>query len=405
MIEERKEKIVSIIVSHNSRIQCFLDKINPTKDNVKNRFKNGAILKLSLTKGLLNLQLVYSGYLSEKEQIKLERTNTKIYYVTDEDVNENKGKNILGEIKYPKLNNTNYIEVLRKLNLLDGDLQDDKEYIFYIIRHGQAQHNLKNIFGTSKTMGAVTDTKLSEDTQIQKTGVKLYDLLRNNNETISYFFVSDLLRSRETMKYIIDTLSNISLRTNDTIPIYNYENKKLFVLPCASEVNNSGSGGNCDIVSSNTNLSKFALENYSKCKASIINEPIENSCNRIGNIEIDWNIYLAFYSGYVRGELDNTSNLLFTTNRNKINQLKQHCRDTNMISMAFFIIKNNGNEKLKSNLELGINELHNFIDERKNTQNLLTSGGKRKTKRKHVIRFYSKKKNTKRKTIRKKIHK
>ena len=65
------EIINSIIVSHNSRIRCLLDKFITSKEEI--RFMNWCILLLKITCTHLELELIYTGELeidSQKKQIK-----------------------------------------------------------------------------------------------------------------------------------------------------------------------------------------------------------------------------------------------------------------------------------------------------------------------------------------------
>jgi hypothetical protein len=106
-----KNKIVSIIASHNSRIQCFLDKLNP--NTTKTRFQNCAIIRLSLTSEKVDLEMVYSGELNEKEIVKL--SNSKPYYTTPNKLGPT------GLIKYENwTRSTQY--VMDMLNLTSDEL-------------------------------------------------------------------------------------------------------------------------------------------------------------------------------------------------------------------------------------------------------------------------------------------
>ena len=359
-----KDKIVSIIASHNSRIQCFLDKLNPNTN--KTRFQNCAIIRLSLTSEKVDLELVYSGELNEKEIVKL--SNSKPYYTTPNKLGPT------GLIKYENwTRSTQY--VIDMLNLTPDELIG-KNYIFYIVRHGQGQHNKQinlKVAKVSSTLGLVKDTRVTNvgESQAYKSGLALKDILNIKDEKINYWFVSDLVRTRQTIVEIIRGLN---------IP----KPKELVVLPCSSEINTSGSGkGDCDLVaSSSINLSKLARENYPKCKINDIeNKNDLNGCNNIEGIPINWNFYLTFYAGQMRSQNDTAWNYI---SGNK-NVFKQKCRNTNMVAMAIFFINSGNyfNEIQGHRFNFYKKNLSDFINKRKQMGGKLT----KKNKRKYMSKF------------------
>ena len=91
-VQNSNSKIVSLIFSHNSRMQCFMERFKSNKNNNTNnnnnnnndnnnnnnnnnnkkiRFKNGAIIKLVVQNNMITPSLVYEGELDEKETKKL----------------------------------------------------------------------------------------------------------------------------------------------------------------------------------------------------------------------------------------------------------------------------------------------------------------------------------------------
>jgi len=323
-------KVVSLIASHNSRIQCLLDRINPI--STKTRFQNCAILRLSINKSEVDLSLVYSGELSQSEKTSI--SPKKPYYTTGDKLGQP------GYVEY-KFNDISVSAALEKLNLTMIDLANN-DFVFYIVRHGQGKHNEK-IATFSATLGLEKDTSVTAEgkQQAYNSGVALFDILTKNGETIQKWFSSDLVRTRETIVEIIKGL--------------NFEGSKLtekpsviVVLPCASEISTSGSGsGDCDLVASSSNLfSKMARENYPNCKLSDISTTTDSDrqgCN-IDGIPLSWKLYLDFYGNQIRGDD------YLTSKRTSI--AKQQCRNTNMISMAVFFINGDTN-------------LSQYIDDRK----------------------------------------
>ena len=72
IVENSNPKIVSLIFSHNSRMQCFIERFK--KEGMKSqkiRFKNGAIIKLVVKHGWITPSLVYEGELDDKETKKI----------------------------------------------------------------------------------------------------------------------------------------------------------------------------------------------------------------------------------------------------------------------------------------------------------------------------------------------
>ena len=312
-------KVVSLICSHNSRIQCLLDKFSSEKRTKKIRFQNCAVLRMSIKTSNCSVTLVYSGELSpeEKEKVSIKRP----YYA----IGVKSGYEFFTPFEF-------------KPNKLGLTIPKDKEYVFYIVRHGQAEHNVKNSMGFSSTMGMKYDTNLTEDGKKQavNAAIKLGDILTEyGDDKIDVFFSSDLVRSRQTIQTIQTMLSELTppLTENPTpielsdsesslspspIPLPN----KMIVLPCASEVETVGDGtGNCDSANA---IGGIARENYPNCTKYGIDK-LDSPCTSIDNFTFDWEFYLGFYNDLTRRDYMNPMNRFKT---------RKHCRDTNMISCA-----------------------------------------------------------------------
>lgn len=309
----------SFIVSHNNRIQCLVDSIHhhfgffPTPAG-KIRFQNCVVLKLEIGPTRAGLSMIYSGELSDKERSKV--SNDKPYFVNDKFASD------VGYVKYPTMEKTDEPTIIQIRNALKlPPLQDT--HVFYLIRHGQALHNQK-VNGISSTLGMSLDTPITKEgtqsgqQQAIRTGefLKSVGIIVNKGDII---FVSDLLRTYETAKAITSIIGDGGL-------------SQFIVLPCANELSDSGVRGNCDLVTSHNFIgSKIARENYSSCVVKNgIFEP--NKCN----LNVDWqSIYLPFYGNSVRGQEDTVTGYI-TFKRSAINRIKEHCRNTTMISMALF---------------------------------------------------------------------
>jgi broad specificity phosphatase PhoE len=308
-------KVVSLIASHNSRIQCLLDRINPI--TTKTRFQNCAVLRLSINKSDVDLSLVYSGELSESEKTGI--SAQKPYYTTDDKLGQP------GYVGYI-FNKINVNEAAEKLNLTMNDLANN-DFVFYIVRHGQGKHNEKvnlKFAKVSATFGLEKDTSVTVEgkQQAYNSGAALSEILSKNGETIQNWFSSDLVRTRET---IVEIIKGLNL---------NEKPFAIVVLPCASEISTSGSGsGDCDLVASSSSLfSKMAQENYPNCKLSDIRNPTDRQgCSNIDGIPISWDLYLKFYGNQIRGVYGSITSKMTSI-------AKEQCRNTNMISMAVFFI-------------------------------------------------------------------
>jgi broad specificity phosphatase PhoE len=315
--EERNLKeISSIIVSHNTRIQCLLDAITQNDKEDKIRFMNCAILKLTVTPSQLYLSMVYQGDLSDSETRKI--SEERPYYVK-----EMSNPPILGHVVYPTISLDNDVDDFNTFLKLPRPLVD-KKYTFYLVRHGQAQHNdTSNVLANKMHM--VPDTSLTQEGIIQAklAGHQLYQYLTVNKQLVpTNFFVSDLVRTHETMDALLD-----SVREGQLTPLLITRSTPI-VLPCASELTKKGVLGNCDQETADTAIyNKLAAENYSKCSVNS-NGSLHSNCNTA----VDWaSIYLPFYGGKVRGQKDTLTGYVET----KINPLiKFNCRNTSMITIA-----------------------------------------------------------------------
>ena len=76
--KKNTDKIVSLIATHNNRLQCFIDLIYEylsfKKDEGKIKFKNCAILRLEFDVYNLKLELVYDG--------EVKNSDKNLYYTT-----------------------------------------------------------------------------------------------------------------------------------------------------------------------------------------------------------------------------------------------------------------------------------------------------------------------------------
>jgi broad specificity phosphatase PhoE len=315
---------ICLIVSHNNRIQCFVDKLlNKMNTDRKIRFRNAAILCLTinLVKHGFELELVYDGELSPKEQkkVSLERP-----YYTKEVIDSNNSDINDGIETFTKINGD-----INKLNLLREDMTDLKKklksdkLVFYIVRHGQAEHNEPgyNLQAKAHLQLDTSITQLGKE-QAVNAAINLARILNLNGQRqhINEVFVSDLQRTWQTAGPFFEN----QLTKTDTI----------IVDPCASEIETQGDGtGNCDTKSGNKNvLQKLHRENY---PSTAYKEGITFGA-QAQTINIERALYSTFYKNKIRGY----------SNLNDI----PNCKSTNMISMAVYYLLNKNKIVNKSNI-------------------------------------------------------
>jgi hypothetical protein len=241
----------------------------------------------------------------------------------------------------------NISDKTRVLNLLPTDLTVLKEKFktdtikFYIVRHGQAEHNEKkwNMAGLSLKL----DTTITKKGEMQATAsaTALKNIL--GNETIDIVCASDLQRTRQTALRFFQIFDN---------PMYS---KKIVIIPCTNELNKSGNNGNCYEASTNESIfgSKSSRENYPSCTPASCQQIhlTEAGVNIDIDIDIDWSLYSLFYDNKMRSYPNLTD--------------KPNCKDTNMISMTVFYLLNydidivnpnevhiGGSKKKKKNVKL-----------------------------------------------------
>ena len=317
--------IRSIIVTHQGRLRCLLhdylkennfgrkvtnnsidsgvtDKeyysdsdvssIGGGKDIV-HRFQNACVVKMSVSQMSVKIELLANGTIDEEKP-------DYIYYVKPgtKDSKAKQGKYQIKEF-HPKtlLNNNNLFN-------LTGD---NNNYEFYLIRHGQAEHNI--LKGVGKAFSKKNTSLTPEGRkQAQVSGRELKMLLNNNN--IDFLFVSDLKRTSQTLKEFANII-NPSLLSKTAI-----------VLPCNHELKYNNSS-QCD-----GNQKITPNENITTCK------PTTNgvdSCKVVDNVKLDWKHYIDFYDGVRSSTL--VGKVSGSSGKNA-----KHCRDTNFINNALNII-------------------------------------------------------------------
>ena len=349
--------ITSIIVSHNARLRCIITKLfnksdfsgNDTKKRQfkEYRWQNCCVLKLLLVPNeneyAFTLSLVHPGEIDPME--------TKPYgYWSNinryDDLRLNV-KSCIGALCSNKKavapeDNRRYFYLFEKLtgNVSLGDLADiagsnnlkpSNQFTFYLVRHGQAQHNISGKHN-------VTDTSLTEVGKIgaKNAGTALNEELKTTEDKLRYYFASDLIRTRQTFEGILSGLESSRLYL-DTDKI------NLVVLPCAHELP-FRSDGNCDSTTNlKANVSMLGSDENKMSCYNLDNYPSDSSqnslcasfsCKNAEGVEllvkVDWSIYSEFYDKSYRGDM-----------KKKFFSMKRQCRKTSMIEESIRYIKLN----------------------------------------------------------------
>ncbi len=261
--------------------------------DVKYKFGNSSVLELKFIRVndhiRYEINLIYEGFLK----------STKKYYTSTP---HSKNKNVF---PFEKIIGTTK-------NFLDipvSSLIPNVEYVFILIRHGQATHNLYNNLTKIQSLYK-TDTLLTEEgeKQARKTGEFLKKYLLNKGLEINYVFTSDLKRTRQSLTLIIDQIKPDGIT-------------EMIVLPCSHELSYSKEK-KCDRKIS-INL---AGENKMRCSPRKCDSKPELYCCSVvygdTKLLVNWIYYLDFYEGVRENH--------YTT--------KNNCFDSNMIKNAIQII-------------------------------------------------------------------
>ena len=359
--------MVYLIASHNTRIQCLINLIK-TLEGDQIRFKNCCVIRIEIdaSKNVITVELVFSGVLGNEEKDNIYK---KSYYVSLKDLvvpvrtrdgsfePEYTRKSKITGMKFwsrapeePKVSKEqsldfiitkssmpNFDEVLENLKPFGSDENPlaTGKHIFYIVRHGQALHNVKkpNIYlDTSLTAEGQNQAKLA--------GEALYEIMKERNEPPDVLLVSDLKRTHQTLNTIIDNM----IQKAEIDPTEYAKNIKrlreapFVVLPCASELSEAAKDGKCDLATAMTSKmdvfsGKYAPENFPSCTKNSNGFEMVEECKKIHLHPLIWSYYLWFYGNEMR--------VKFLGSRTK-DAVIQHCRDTNMLANIFKYMKNYG---------------------------------------------------------------
>ena len=271
------------------------------------RFKNGSVLEYVITSDAINIRLLIDGEVDEKKE-------KYIYYVLpgDEfkDIGAVQGRYNVTPFNPIKLQNNTY------------QVAPGQKYIFYVVRHGQATHNLlkSKMEKLGNVLTGKKDTSLTDEgkQQARRSGAKMASLLKNESVLApGHLFSSDLKRTRETAtNFITGLLNNIDEASADYKKIADVSDKhSLIVLPCAHELAFIKSG-NCDAEQA---MLPTPPENQTSCSLS------NRDCNYEGHFDVNWDEYYRFYGSSTRSKMCKTCG-------------RRRCKDTDMVTEAIRII-------------------------------------------------------------------
>lgn len=222
-----------ILVTHNARLRCFVTDISGQNNLNKDqrfkeiRFKNCCILKLTLQQNNQNatLEMIYSGSIEEGSA---KVGEGQAYYVNMKPNNQ--------EVIFKKINFD-----IELLNIKASAIKINCN--IYLIRHGEAQHNVN-----PRRINFKKDTLLTKKgiEQTQKAADELINYFKESKKTINirYYFCSELKRTRETMGYILEKAYLEKYKKDKKLEL-DKSTVIITVLPCAHEIK-FDKAGKCD---------------------------------------------------------------------------------------------------------------------------------------------------------------
>mgnify|MGYP003970462525 CR=1 FL=1 len=285
------------------------------------RFKNGSVLRCIITHDKIKFDLLVEGEIDEKKP-------KYVYYVKSENVSNDAGA-LLGKYKVTAFDPMELINTTYPIG-------KDDTYVFYIVRHGQATHNILKC--TTQKMGNVlcgqkdTTLTLEGSHQANRSGAefaKLFVARDSDGRTVypdgniglapRYIFTSDLRRTRQTAQYFLTSLTgNISNSKMAERIIKNTQDHRWIVLPCTHELAFVNSGY-CD--GFQNPLLPTPPENKMTCDVN------DDKCGLTSeDYAINWDHYSTFYGSSTRSNICRGCGA-------------RHCRDTDMIKEALSIIQ------------------------------------------------------------------
>jgi broad specificity phosphatase PhoE len=261
--KDENKQINGLIISHNSRIRCWLHGLKPEYfDNLLKiystnniRLKNCAILKLEINKKKVTLSLVYEGYVNKRKKGK--------YYTNNQN-------DFFNDVIFEPINLELNIFGISELDI------GNNHYNFYIMRHAEATHNsnkyLKQIDPELTFKGFNNGGE-----QSTRAGYFLKEIFTNSSN--NFFFISKLRRTKQTLSMILPELD------------LDKKSFQITVLPCTHEIKYYP-GGKCEFRTKSTPSDTMICKENELTNCSTNKN---NSCCNLNQYPINWNYYLDFY--------------------------------------------------------------------------------------------------------------
>jgi bisphosphoglycerate-dependent phosphoglycerate mutase len=258
-------KKIILCGTHNNRLECFFNNLNKNNNYSNKSFNNCVIIKCYKDQKV-KFKMIYEGETYDGKQ-----NNTKSLC---------KSTNKCWDI----ISFNNYFDNYSFDNYIN--LPNDTEIFF--IRHGLGIHNKMNIL--QKIINTNKDSELDAIgiEQSKRVGIFLKGYFTNFYKNIIIKYVaSHLIRTQQTIAEIMKGLQKIDI---------------IYIIPCIHEISFSN---NCDT----------SLINKIQPSSNIPNcTNNEGTCNKLNDIEINWDYYSEFY------------------------KLNKKCQDTNIINEIIKVI-------------------------------------------------------------------
>lgn len=238
-----------LVITHQNRIKDFFKRDFGIDEDNFHRLKNGAIIKLAISKHSAKATMHHYGEIGDLN-IKKKKKYLKKLHTYFSDITE----------KHPYGFRWNDIDTKQETSKTPVWLQYiDDDIEVYIVRHGEGTHNV-----SEKTLDPVLTDSGKE--QAKRSG----DTVRHIQfDTV---FCSNLHRTRETFTYM------------------GLPNKEMVVLPCIHELSIGTDGSKRQALSS-----FFSKENKAVCGDKEIKNCAKDCCE-IAGIKVDWRVYSQFYA-------------------------------------------------------------------------------------------------------------
>lgn len=306
------ENLNVLVVTHNSRLRCFLSKIHNGEKIL--RFKNCAILKIVIelkpykninknsNANIHTITLIHEG----EKGSEISKPDEKYYSAI--------GSGVLS----PKFDTLNYYPVHPTSTTLK---EVYSTITLYVVRHAEGVHNPKNskYKGWINRLTSILQIPLYIDPGLSQVGVSQAinagNFLAEKGIVFAYAFTSELKRTRQTADIIIDTLDKIKHYKHESSgpnqSISHQHNLKIQPIPCINEISDYARGA-CDDFKLNSNLMR-APENKSECFKIKNQHVLNENCTKHNT---DWFLYQKLNSKcYGTNFIENILNAIQTACR------------------------------------------------------------------------------------------